>query len=48
VTLKLFPDACHWTVGGSQFPLIEQSMFKWLNDESTKINNAVERKTQAA
>ena len=48
VTVKLFPDACHWTVGGSHFPQIKQSLFTWLNEQSTRINSMADSKAQAA
>jgi pimeloyl-ACP methyl ester carboxylesterase len=30
--LKVIDGACHWTVGGSYFPQIKNTLFGWLND----------------
>ena len=32
--LKVIEGACHWTIGGSYFPEIKQSLFSWLNEQS--------------
>jgi pimeloyl-ACP methyl ester carboxylesterase len=32
--LKVIEGACHWTVGGSFFPEIKQTLFTWLNEQS--------------
>jgi pimeloyl-ACP methyl ester carboxylesterase len=33
-TLKIIPNACHWTISGSHFPKIKQTLFTWLNQKS--------------
>lgn len=33
-TLKVVPGACHWTIGGSYFPNIKQTLFSWLNQQN--------------
>jgi len=30
-TVQIIPDACHWTISGSHFPKIRQTLFTWLN-----------------
>ena len=41
-TIKVFPGACHYTIGGSYFPAIKNSMFEWLDSHATetKVNEA--------
>jgi len=39
-TMKVIPGACHWTIGGSHFPKIKQTVFSWLNLQTeVQINN---------
>jgi pimeloyl-ACP methyl ester carboxylesterase len=41
-TVKVIPGACHWTIGGSHFPIIKQTLFTWLtqkNDNQTSCND---------
>jgi len=40
-TVKIIPDACHWTISGSHFPEIKQTLFSWLNQQTDTpvINN---------
>ncbi len=33
--LILLPGVCHWTIGGSFFPLIKAKMFAWLQEQRT-------------
>jgi len=33
-TVKVIPDACHWTIGGSHFPKIKQTLFSWLSQQT--------------
>jgi len=38
VTVKIFPGACHWTIGGSHFPKIIQNLFAWLDKQPDQRN----------
>lgn len=33
--LKVIEGACHWTIGGSYFPQIKETLFDWLNKHKT-------------
>ena len=35
-TVKVFPGACHWTIGGSHFPKIKQTIFSWLDPKTER------------
>jgi pimeloyl-ACP methyl ester carboxylesterase len=32
--LKVIEGACHWTIGGSYFPKIKETLFEWLNKQN--------------
>jgi len=48
VTIKEFPGACHWTIGGSHFPNIKHSLFTWLATQSAPSNTNLNLETHLA
>jgi len=42
-TVKVFPGACHWTIGGSHFPKIKQTLFSWLNQQAEESMTNIEK-----
>jgi pimeloyl-ACP methyl ester carboxylesterase len=47
-SLRVIQGACHWTLGGSYFPQIKQSLFTWLHHESNQSHPGPQSTEQAA